>query len=209
MFSRLKPWVERYPALAFAYRTIRDTRAMNRQKPQTTTYGFKLMGNKAMQAGTFEPQETALLRDSLLRGEVEVLVDVGANIGYYTCLARSYNIHTIAVEPLQQNLSYLYANLNENGWRDVECFPVALASKPAIATLYGSETGASLIGGWADTSPLLRQTIAVSTLDILLGSRFAGKRLVIKIDVEGAEYAVLEGAHDTLAMSPRPLWLVE
>jgi hypothetical protein len=88
-------------------------------------------------------------------------------------------------------------------------FPVALSNKPAITTLYGAGTGASLIGGWADTSPLLRQTIAVSTLDILLGSRFEGKRLVIKIDVEGAEYSVLAGAPNTLAMSPRPTWLVE
>ena len=207
MFSRLKPYVERYPALAFAYRTIRDAWALQQQKPQATPHGFKLVGNRAMQAGTFEAEETALVKQYL--GNAEVFVDIGANIGFYTCLARSLGKHAIAVEPLAQNLDYLYANLNENGWSDVEVFPVALGSQPCIATLHGASTGASLIAGWAGTSPLLRQIVAVSTLDILLGDRFDGKRLVIKVDVEGTECAVLEGALKTLRMSPRPIWLVE
>jgi hypothetical protein len=49
----------------------------------------------------------------------------------------------------------------------------------------------------------------VSTLDALLAHRFAGKRVCIKIDVEGFEYSVLAGAGGTLQREPRPLWLVE
>jgi len=207
LFSKLKPYVERYPALAFAYRTLRDAWAFQRQRPQVTPYSFKLMGNRAMQTGTFEPEEAALIKHLL--DSADVFVDVGANIGFYTCLARSSGKYTVAVEPLAQNLNYLYANLNENGWSDVEVYPVALGSQPGIATLYGASTGASLVCGWAGASPLLRRTVPVSTLDILLGARFVGKRLIIKIDVEGAEYAVLEGAGNTLAMSPRSMWLVE
>lgn len=209
MFSRFKPLIERYPALAFVYRTLRDARAMQQQKPQVTPYGFKMVGNTAMQTGTFEPEETTLLQHYFFIDEADVFVDVGANIGFYACLARSFGIYTIAIEPLAQNLNYLYANLNENRWNDVEVYPVALGNQPGIATLYGASTGASLICGWAGASPLLRQTVPISTLDILLGVRFAGKRLIIKVDVEGAEYAMLKGAVSTLAMSPRPIWLVE
>lgn len=54
-----------------------------------------------------------------------------------------------------------------------------------------------------------RQTIPLSTLDILLGDRFAGKRMVIKMDVEGAEYGALLGASRALHAVPRPTWLVE
>jgi hypothetical protein len=46
-------------------------------------------------------------------------------------------------------------------------------------------------------------------MDNLLGNRFAGKKLFIKIDVEGAEYDVLKGAIKTLTMSPRPTWFIE
>jgi methyltransferase FkbM-like protein len=49
----------------------------------------------------------------------------------------------------------------------------------------------------------------LTTLDILLGNRFAGKCLFVKIDVEGAEREVLLGAVKTLDMLPPPLWLVE
>ncbi len=207
MSGWLKSLVERYPALAFAYRTIRDEWTIHSWRPQSTPYGFRLIGNREMVEGSFEPEETALIRDYLR--EAEVFVDVGANIGFYTALARSLGKKTIAVEPLSQNLSYLYANLRENGWSDVEVWPLGLAESPGTGVLYGASTGASLIRGWAGGSPLLRRPIAISTLDILLGSRFNGRRLVIKIDVEGGEHEVLRGAAKTLEMLPRPVWLVE
>ena len=42
-----------------------------------------------------------------------------------------------------------------------------------------------------------------------MDNRFLGKKLVIKIDVEGAEYDVLCGALKTLCLSPRPTWFIE
>ncbi len=162
-----------------------------------------------MQIGAFEPEETKLLQYYFSIDAPDVFVDVGANIGYYTCLARSLGKHTIAIEPLTQNLNYLYLNLSENGWNDVEVYPVALGEQPGIATLYGSSTGASLIRGWAGASPLVRQIVPISTLDILLGIRLARKKLIIKVDIEGAEYAMLKGAIRTLTTVPRPTWLIE
>jgi hypothetical protein len=46
-------------------------------------------------------------------------------------------------------------------------------------------------------------------LDHLLAGRFPNQRLIIKIDVEGAEYQVLSGALETVARQPRPIWLIE
>ncbi len=178
-----------------------------------TPYGFPMMAgpfgvNRMMQEGTFEPAEIALVRQLLARSDV--FVDVGANIGLYTCVARSLGKHAIAIEPQNQNLSLLYSNLKLNGWNDVEVFPLGVAEKPGLLELYGaSGPSASLIRGWAGYSQRYRQTIATCTLDTLLGSRFAGRKLLIKIDVEGAEYQVLLGAQQTIARSPRPTWLVE
>ncbi len=179
----------------------------------STPFGFNLVSrnytaNRKMLGGSFESEEMDIIRDNLL--EADVFVDVGANIGYYTCLALSMGRRAIAVEPQQQNLECLYENLSSNGWPDAEVFPMGLSQEPGLLTLYGaSGLCASLVMGWAGYSERFRQVIPVNTLDNVLGSRFDGKKLFIKIDVEGAEYQVLKGAVKTLAMSPRPVWLIE
>lgn len=195
-------------ALAGAYRAARADLGFSRQRFVRTPDGYLFAGRADMQSGIFECEEVKVIRQYL--DKADVLIDVGANVGYYCCVACAKGRKVVAVEPVPENLRYLCANLRVNGWADeVEVFPVGLAAAPGLADLYGAGTGASLVRGWAGTSPRFAQTIALSTLDILLGERFAGKKLVIKVDVEGAEYAALRGASRTLQMSPRPVWLVE
>lgn len=215
---------ERFPFLVRMYRAILTARynlvdlrdaysPFRRRKTVETPYGFKFQaGNSAhhkdMQEGFFEQDETILIREYL--HEADVLVDIGANIGFYVCMARSVGKHVIAVEPQPRNLELMYANLRVNGWEDVEVFPLGLGAQPGIATLYGiSSTGASLIPGWAGAPKSFRQTIPVNTLDILLGRRFFGKKLFVKLDVEGAEYIVLQGCSMILTMNPKPTWMIE
>jgi FkbM family methyltransferase len=203
----LKPLIQRFPILELSYRTVRDHLEAARQKPVVTPYGFKLMGNTSMQNGTFEPMEVEVLKKYF--EDADTFIDIGANIGFYTCMALSLNKYAIAFEPLEQNLRYLYRNLIENGWNRIEVFPLGLSNKLGFASLYGTNTGASLISGWANSSPLLKCTIPLSTLDTVLDKRLIGHRLVIKIDVEGTEQSVLEGAKNHLQLAPRPTWLVE
>jgi FkbM family methyltransferase len=137
-------------------------------------------------------------------------VDIGANVGYFTCLACSLRKHVVAVEPLWSNLRYLCENLQANGWNDdVEIYPVGLADKPGLARLYGGGTGASLVPDWAGIAHSFGCTIPLSTLDIILGNRFQGERIVIKMDVEGAEYHALRGASSIMKVVPAPIWLIE
>lgn len=207
MIDRLKATVYRaFPEFAAASEAYQATREIRKAVPRLTPFGFTFLGPEAMQDGTFEAEETGLLRD-ILR-EADILVDVGANIGFYSCLARSMGRRVIAVEPLSRNLQFLYANLLVNGWDDVEVFPVGLSSHPGQAVLHGSGTSASLVENWAGPSNK-RRVIPLSTLDTLLGERFAGKKLVVKIDVEGVEYDVLQGASHTLDRRPSPAWFIE
>jgi FkbM family methyltransferase len=225
MYKKLKSRMkERFPFLGRIHGAIQTAKhnlvdlhdayaPFRRGKTIVTPYGFKfLAGNsahhKAMQAGTFEQDETILIGEYL--GRADVFVDIGANIGFYVCMARSIGKHVVAVEPQPRNLGLMYANLLSNGWEDVEVFPLGLGAHPGIATLYGiSSTGASLIPGWAGAPKQFRQTITVSTLDILLGERFSGKSLFVKIDVEGAEHAVIQGGGRILDMDPKPTWMLE
>ena len=227
MLKAVKAWAQHRPALlrtgrkVFAVRhEIRDvydsalsSLAFTLTARAQTPCGFTLRtsyshAHRSMRAGVFEAEETKVIEAQL--DQSDEFVDVGANIGFYTCLAQRRGKHAIAIEPQAKNLRFLYANLLDNGYESAEVYPLGLAKRPGLATLYGaSGTGASLIRGWAGQTSLFRSVIPVTTLDTLLGDRVAGKRLMIKIDVEGAEYPVLEGASRTLCLWPKPTWLVE
>jgi FkbM family methyltransferase len=196
-----------FPGCAAAYHTSVMNREMEKYPMCITPDGFKFSGNSNMQTGKFEPEETSLLRN--LAPSIDMFIDVGANVGYFVCLMRALEKHVIAIEPLNQNLRYLYRNVKENKWSDVEVYPVGLSDQPNIIDIYGGGTGASLIPHWSGVSNVVRTTIPVNTLDNILGARFSDQRLFIKIDVEGLEYQVLKGSTRTLTMLPAPRWLIE
>jgi FkbM family methyltransferase len=205
----LKRRLKRFRGLAHQYRVWRDSR-FERVEPQPTPFGFLLSGQRDMMAGTFEQDETRLVR-SLVR-EADVFVDVGANIGYYVCHALQSNpsCNVIAVEPLPGNLRYLLRNVKANGWESrCEIMPVAASAGPAIVSLFGAGTGASLVRGWngaPDSSALL---VPANSLENILAERFPGRRCLIMIDVEGHEGAVMAGARSLLGRTPKPIWFVE
>ncbi|MFZ3211386.1 MAG: FkbM family methyltransferase [Terriglobales bacterium] len=209
MFTRLRSFVKRhFPLLRIAYRAMRSERLAS-ATPILTPHGFLLVAeNTSMTVGTFERAEIDLLRAEL--DDSDVFVDIGANVGLYTCLAARTGKHVIAIEPLASNVAVLLHNLAVNKLTEVEVFPIALSSAPGLLTLYGSGTGASVIKGWAGTSAIDGACLVpVNSLDALIADRFAGKRLIIKIDVEGHETDLLTGAVRTLAMNPKPRWLIE
>jgi FkbM family methyltransferase len=217
-YPRLVAWRRRLRMLDFELADLKSS--MSAWAPLqlgisggTTPLGFKIFAttsvhHQKMLGGHFEPDEVNLLLELL--SSADVFVDVGANIGYYVCLARHAGKHVVAIEPQAKNLRLLYKNVEANGYRDVEIFPMGVSDDPAMVTLFGpSGTGASMIPGWAGQWTGYKTVIPVTTLDILLGGRFAGKKLVVKIDVEGAEYRALLGAAGVLSREPRPTWMLE
>jgi FkbM family methyltransferase len=190
-----------------AYHDARLRRTLRTRRMAETPFGFRFAGPAHMQDGSFEPEEVAFVSERLARADV--FVDVGANAGYFTCLARQRGRRVLAIEPAAHNLDLLFKNLRANSWTDVEVFPVGLAGEPGLATLYGDGTGASLVTRWAGVSDVWQRTIPLTTMDVLLAARFESERLLIKIDVEGAEHGVLTGASRTLDRRPAPVWLVE
>jgi FkbM family methyltransferase len=207
MMNRVKKYLyDQYPLLSVASGYWSVARDMKKYGVRITPFGFRFMGPKELQEGRYEPAVSELIRKRL--EDCTLFVDIGANIGYYTCLARHTGVRVLAVEPLLYNLEYLYLNLETNGYLDVEVFPCGLAAGPGLAPLYGPGTAASLIRDWAGTSTKKR-IIPLSTIDIIMGDRFAGEKLLIKVDVEGAEYELLKGAGKTLAAFPDATWIVE
>jgi FkbM family methyltransferase len=204
-----RPLISRFPKLALIYRSIRDGWLVD-EEPPDTPMGFKMAGSgriQAMQEGNFEPEETQIAKKLL--PHVDVFINIGANIGYYCCIALSYQKYVVAFEPLALNLRYLLQNIKANNWESrIEVFPLALSNKVGIIELYGGSTGASIIEEWPyawDETTL----VPSSTLDNVLGSRFQSDRCLIIVDIEGAEKLMLDGAASWINRDLKPIWMVE
>lgn len=212
MFSKIKRislarrFIDRFPGVATMYRIIRDQLDCTGEL-RKTPWGFNLAGNATMAQGGFEPQETNLVRNILK--DVDILINVGANVGYYCCHALSMGKSVIAFEPIQRNILYLCKNIKSNGWSDAEIYPIALSNSVGVLEIYGGNTGASLLKGWANTPESYVTLVPSSTMDVVLGARLKGKKVLILVDVEGFEKQVIEGATIMLANDPKPIWVVE
>ena len=135
--SYIKSSAERFFGLSLFYRTIRDSLDQY-QKPIVTPWGFTIAGHEEMAAGNFEPEETAVVR-GLIR-DIDVLINVGANVGYYCCHALSLRKTVIAMEPNRRNFHYLLKNIQNNGWSKMaEVFPIAVGASTDILRMWGGD----------------------------------------------------------------------
>jgi FkbM family methyltransferase len=137
------------------------------------------------------------------------VIDVGANIGGTTgemCRAVGPQGCVWAFEPVPRNLDRLRQLQDDNAISQLAVFPVAASSGPGSAMLSLAAEGFSGHGSFHN-SAIGAGTLEVPTasIDDLVSSAPAGRRLrFVKIDVEGHEMEVLEGARATLA-EHRPL----
>lgn len=195
------------PGLLIAFRNFKENYKLSKE-PRIIGKGFKFIGNYAMMSGNFEPGETVIF-EKILK-QVDVVVNVGANVGYYCCIALNAKKRVIAFEPMPTNIQALLANVHSNHWESkIEIFPMALSDKAGIMEIFGEGTGASLIKGWAGVEAAKTSLIPTSTLDLVLGDRFLNQRCLLMVDIEGSEYLFLEGAKDFLNMSPKPIFFME
>jgi len=148
------------------------------------------IGESLLHYGEYSPAETAQILSILKPGDVAV--DVGANIGCLTIpMARKAGT-VIALEPQRLMHQLLCANIALNGLKNVYTRQQGAGARQEVVMLKnnGLNTGgASIIEGASDG-----ELIQVITLDALNLDRCD----FIKIDVEGFEGAVIEGARETI-----------
>ena len=158
----------------------------------------------------YEVAETAFLRRVLKPGDN--FVDVGANVGWYTLLASTIlgpDGHVHSFEPRRPVVEYLQRTVALNGLEKlVTVYPIGLSNEAKTEALVwgtGSTNGgeASLARG-DSIKGMTYQNIEVRTLDSFNLSHVD----VIKIDVEGAEPLVADGAKATIERD-RPIVLSE
>jgi FkbM family methyltransferase len=154
---------------------------------------------RSIYLGTYERKETRLVRRYLRPGMT--VVDVGANVGYYTLLAArrvGAGGQVFAFEPSAYAADLLERTVQANRLTQVRVVRSGLGSRPGEARLAipapGNHTP-SMLG--TEQGPAT--TVAVTTLDQSL-TDFGIERVdLLKLDVEGYEPQVLAGGAAALA----------
>jgi FkbM family methyltransferase len=163
--------------------------------------------------GRYEQDEISLVRGLLKPGDVAI--DVGGHIGFFTmqmAAAVGPAGRVYAFEPLDTNANLLERSVAENGFQDRVVFQrAAVGAASGTATLtFPLETlnsgGAYLLRDGTDAlTGTQRRDVPVVTLDTIELRRPVR---FIKMDVEGAEPLVLQGA-SRLLREDKPIILSE
>ena len=165
------------------WRYARDLLPLWLASPEQTPYGFRLRTPRYrnMVMDVYERDEISSFGQTIASRGIDMLLDVGANVGVYSCYALSKGVRTLAFEPVARNLRYLYRNVIDNGWAErCEVWPMAVSGRPGLRVFYDGARGASasLIAGWAGSDKRFAAVAPCTTLDLAVGTRFPGRPAV-------------------------------
>lgn len=159
-------------------------------------------------AGRYEPEVAAVFR-RFLRPGMNVL-DLGANIGFFTMLAAHLvgpSGHVTAVEPNLANVRLLEASRRANGFDQVRIVPCAAGAEPGMLVLDSAYSNGITAPVSGQDDDRLRRAVLVPSLPV--EALLSGRRLdFIKIDIEGAEHTALSGCA-ALLRRQRPVVISE
>jgi FkbM family methyltransferase len=155
------------------------------------------VGEHILKTGIWEPHVTAVMKSVLLPGMV--FVDIGANIGFFTLLARSIvgeEGRVYCFEPSPRNAALLHLSLEANSFRNVEIFPFALADSARLFVYDALGSNGQITAFDGNMKTLAARTVIRSvSMDQVVHLERCD---VLKIDVEGAEGLAIRGAMRTI-----------
>jgi len=164
----------------------------------------------------WEPVISKYLLDRLSDGDI--FIDVGANVGYYTLLASSRvgaNGRVFAIEAASSTYAKLRQNLLQNHAGNVSTFHLAVSDTPGQVAVWLNQedssgtTTLSHVGGRRKALTIV-ETVEAKPLQQIVDAEIIRKARFIKIDVEGAEWAVVKSLAELLkTVSPRTEFIIE
>ncbi len=182
-----------------------------------TKYGFSLrlnLNNPEQERIYFfgehdERYEIACLLKLITPGMV--CWDIGANIGFYTCLFSSLVGQAgkvVSFEPLSTTRETLAGNVALNGMTNVEIVPVAVGAEDKAARIYfhDAQLGEGTASIYQGGEMVCSEAISIVRMDTISGDLPAPD--FIKIDVEGAQEDVWRGGESFFSVHA-PLVMAE
>lgn len=161
--------------------------------------------------GFYEAIELGVLEQ--VTAKSNVILDVGANIGLYSCLAAKHapkRAKIIAFEPVVENQDYLQRNIEQNELPSIVVEPMAVGEKSGDIKIYLVENS---IGTHSVSSKNALESTTFTTVPVVTLDEYVAKKLkkpvdVLKVDVEGYEGSVLRGAK-ALLKKDKPTLFIE
>lgn len=157
-------------------------------------------------------EETAVLSAFLAPGDT--FIDVGANHGSYAIKAAKLlgsEGQIIAIEPQPELAELVQRSLSHNATCPFEVHPWACSNQVGMATIFipqDTSGSAGLFPEFSATHAHRQVQVPLRRLDQALPWQHLPGRLCLKLDVEGSEYNVLEGARQ-LILARQPTLLME
>ena len=150
---------------------------------------------------SLEDYETLLVRKTIEKGMT--ILDIGANIGYYTIMMGNYageEGSVFAFEPEQNNFRLLEKNIQLNSMSNVYPIQKAIADKNGTVNLFinRGHRGDHRIFDSGDK----RAFIEVEQTSIDEFTKGMDRVDLIKMDIQGAEYLALKGMEKTIKKNP-------
>ena len=182
------------------------------------TFGQKIRKYRLLVKGLFSSfeRETAIAILDKANIQNPVILDIGANIGLFT-KAFANSIYKPKLILSFEPSPYIFGILTRvtGKFNNVQCFKIALSNCKGTATLKmpvknsGSiRVGLSHIGASSEKTNYISTKIKTERLDDFLSNKFNFEVDIVKMDVEGAEGLVIQGA-PKLLKQVRPFWFVE
>jgi len=164
-------------------------------------------GNHVYHRGTYEEGTLDIIRRLLQPGDN--FVDVGASIGLMSLTASAAvgeRGRVLAFEPTARRYLQLKLAIEANQITNITPFQLGLGSSAREIMIHHDRVSPSLVG---EGSAEYAEKVKVEPLDTILSQQKISNIRMIKIDVEGFELEVLEGAHKLLTGSNAPAICIE
>lgn len=153
--------------------------------------------------GVYGELDTKIIREEIHEGDI--VIDVGANIGYYTLIFAQLvgsSGKVFAFEPESKNFEILKKNIKINNYQNIVAEQKIVSDKSGIVKLFIAEHG--IVGHRINQQKSSQKFIEVESIildNYIKKLNLDNKINFIKIDVEGSEPKVLEGTKEIIQKS--------
>lgn len=168
------------------------------------------LSKELFMAGIREPFHTRLMQNILKRGDV--VVDIGANIGYYVLMEAKLagdEGRVYAIEPVADNVSLLKKNVELNNYKNIDIFELAIGGedKNGEICLTKKRNWCTMLDNKHNKNSAFytdKKPVRVLKLDTFIKDKKFPD--IIRMDVEGYETEIIKGMENIL-QTQKPLKL--